>query len=74
MTLDVEFEEQCHAPYWPAQSGRQTASQHLDILVEDLADAVDWAAACGARLADVQPQEDDRVLLDPAGHPFCLFR
>ena len=27
----------------------------------------------GATLADFQPQEDVRVYLDPAGHPFCLF-
>jgi hypothetical protein len=24
-------------------------------------------------LADVQPQDDVRVLFDPSGHPFCLF-
>ena len=24
-------------------------------------------------LADFQPQDDVRVCLDPAGHPFCLF-
>ena len=23
--------------------------------------------------ADEQPQDDVRVLIDPAGHPFCLF-
>jgi hypothetical protein len=27
----------------------------------------------GATLAQVQPQDDVRVLLDPDGHPFCLF-
>jgi len=27
----------------------------------------------GATLAEFQPQEDVRVLLDPAGHPFCLY-
>ena len=31
------------------------------------------AAAAGAVLADFQPQEDVRVFLDPAGHPFCLW-
>ena len=25
------------------------------------------------KLADFQPQEDVRVYLDPAGHPFCLW-
>jgi hypothetical protein len=27
----------------------------------------------GAVLAEVQPQDDVRVLFDPSGHPFCLF-
>ena len=31
------------------------------------------AVACGAVLAEYQPQELVRVLLDPAGHPFCLW-
>ncbi|MGB6455424.1 MAG: VOC family protein [Streptosporangiaceae bacterium] len=42
--------------------------------VDDLASAVEWAIACGARIAEFQPQEDVRVMFDPAGHPFCLFR
>jgi hypothetical protein len=46
---------------------------HLDIAVEDLAAAVAWAVEAGATLAGYQPQENVRVLLDPAGHPFCLF-
>ena len=39
--------------------------------------SVYWAVVAGseqgATLADFQPQEDVRVCLDPAGHPFCLF-
>jgi Glyoxalase-like domain len=31
------------------------------------------AVAAGAVLAGYQPQDDVRVYLDPAGHPFCLF-
>jgi hypothetical protein len=27
---------------------------------------------CGSRRG-VQPEDDNRVYLDPAGHPFCLF-
>jgi hypothetical protein len=27
----------------------------------------------GAELACHQPQDDVRVLLDPVGHPFCLY-
>jgi hypothetical protein len=50
---------------------------HLDIWVEDLAAGVAWATACGAREARSQPEDRDltrlRTMLDPAGHPFCLW-
>jgi hypothetical protein len=46
---------------------------HLDIGVADLATGVEWAVSCGAREADRQPQPGVRVMLDPEGHPFCLF-
>ena len=41
-------------------------------------DAADWdgvayASERGAVLAEHQPQEKVRVMLDPAGHPFCLY-
>lgn len=60
-------------PVWPAEPGRQRQMMHLDIAVDDLATAVEDALALGARLAEFQSQEDVRVLLDPAGHPFCLY-
>ena len=47
---------------------------HLDIGVDDLDAAGAHAVAAGAVLAEYQPQEHVRVYLDPAGHPFCLFR
>ena len=34
--------------------------------------AVEDALGKGATLAEHQPQDDVRVMLDPAGHPFCL--
>jgi hypothetical protein len=46
---------------------------HLDIKVDDMEAAGAHALASGATLADYQPQDDVRVYLDPAGHPFCLF-
>ena len=46
---------------------------HLDIEVDDLETAGARAVAAGAALADFQPQDDVRVYLDPAGHPFCLW-
>ncbi|MGB7237372.1 MAG: VOC family protein [Rhodococcus sp. (in: high G+C Gram-positive bacteria)] len=32
-----------------------------------------WATEQGATLADHQPQVGVRVMIDPDGHPFCLF-
>jgi catechol 2,3-dioxygenase-like lactoylglutathione lyase family enzyme len=67
-------EEEAHVPpVWPAGPGDQQMQVHLDIEVDDLAAAGEVALAAGARLADVQPQDDVRVYLDPAGHPFCLW-
>lgn len=45
---------------------------HFDFQVGDLDEAVAEALALGATLASDQPQDTVRVLLDPAGHPFCL--
>jgi hypothetical protein len=46
---------------------------HLDIRVDDLYAAGAHAIAAGATLAEYQPEADNRVYLDPAGHPFCLW-
>jgi len=72
-TLNFEYERCFQRPVWPAEEGKQTASQHLDIHVDDLAAAVNWAESHGARLADFQPQDRVRVMIDPDDHPFCLF-
>ena len=72
-TLNFEYEEHYAAPTWPSAPGRQHITAHLDIVVADLDESVAWALATGATLAEYQPQDLVRVLLDPAGHPFCLF-
>jgi catechol 2,3-dioxygenase-like lactoylglutathione lyase family enzyme len=61
-------------PVWPPVDGSQRPMMHLDFQVGDLDDAVAEALALGATLAAVQPNQHVRVLLDPAGHPFCLCR
>ena len=35
--------------------------------------AAEIAVDSGGSLADQQPREDLRIILDPAGHPLCLF-
>ncbi|NOX28443.1 MAG: VOC family protein [Actinobacteria bacterium] len=58
------------APDWP-DGGPQQA--HLDFDVTDLDDAEAALLRIGAAKASVQPSPDDwRVMLDPAGHPFCI--
>jgi catechol 2,3-dioxygenase-like lactoylglutathione lyase family enzyme len=60
-------------PTWPATRGEQQMMMHLDIEVGDMELAAAHAESAGAVLAEYQPQDDVRVYLDPAGHPFCLF-
>jgi len=71
--LSFQTEERHVPPIWPAGEGDQQMMMHLDIAVENLNDSVQWALEAGATLADLQPDLDNRVMLDPAGHPFCLF-
>jgi hypothetical protein len=60
-------------PVWPPQDGQQQMMAHLDLEVPDLDAAEAAAVRAGARVADFQPQDSVRVMLDPAGHPFCLY-
>jgi catechol-2,3-dioxygenase len=60
-------------PVWPSTPGAQQMMMHLDFEVADLASAVAHALELGAQEARFQPQDNVRVLLDPARHPFCLY-
>lgn len=71
--LSFQLEPDHVPPVWPATVDRPQMQVHLDIEVDDLEAAVAVAVDAGGRLADVQPQDDVRVLIDPAGHPFCLW-
>ncbi|HET7017477.1 MAG TPA: VOC family protein [Streptosporangiaceae bacterium] len=71
--LSFHVDEGHVPPVWPAAPGDQQMQMHLDIEVEDLDAAGAHAIAAGAVLAGFQPQDDVRVFLDPAGHPFCLW-
>jgi catechol 2,3-dioxygenase-like lactoylglutathione lyase family enzyme len=59
------------APDWP--EGAPPKQFHLDFTVDDLDEAERTALEIGAKKAGHQPEPDRwRVLLDPAGHPFCI--
>jgi catechol 2,3-dioxygenase-like lactoylglutathione lyase family enzyme len=72
--LSFQTEPHYVGPTWPSEPDHQQMMLHLDIEVDDLDSAVAFAQDCGAVLADYQPQAQVRVCLDPAGHPFCLYR
>jgi catechol 2,3-dioxygenase-like lactoylglutathione lyase family enzyme len=71
----ISFQEAAEyvRPAWPAEPGKQLMMMHVDVAVDDLDAAVAAAQELGATRAGYQPQEDCVVLLDPAGHPFCLY-
>lgn len=71
--LAFQLEPKYQRPVWPAEDGKPQMSMHLDIEVDDLRASVEYALSVGAELAEFQPQEKVRVLLDPDGHPFCLY-
>ena len=71
MWLTAVRVESYSAPTWP--DGTVPKQIHLDLAVDDLALAESEALGLGAVRSDVQPAPDRFVvLLDPAGHPFCL--
>lgn len=59
-------------PVWPEEPEEQQQMAHLDFAVNDLDAAVQYAIHCGATVADKQFSDNWRVMIDPAGHPFCL--
>jgi catechol 2,3-dioxygenase-like lactoylglutathione lyase family enzyme len=71
--LGFQTSPEYQPPTWPAVEGKQQMMLHLDFEVRDLETGVRHALDLGATLADFQPQEKVRVLLDPVGHPFCLY-
>ncbi len=71
--LAFQLEESYVAPVWPGGADTQQMQFHLDVAVRDVEAAVSDATGMGATLAEFQPQQDVRVLLDPDGHPFCLY-
>lgn len=61
-------------PTWPSPAVPMQA--HLDFSVADLAQAERELRRHGATTPEHQPHRGDGllVMLDPAGHPFCIAR
>jgi catechol 2,3-dioxygenase-like lactoylglutathione lyase family enzyme len=71
--LSIQTSANYVRPTWPNADGQQQMMLHLDFEVVDLEAAVAHALELGAEEASYQPQDNVRVMLDPAGHPFCLY-
>ncbi len=69
--LGFQRVDRYQAPQWPGQAVPQQI--HLDFRVADLEQAEAFLLQLGATKPDNQPAgARGRVLLDPAGHPFCI--
>ena len=75
--LNIQAEPNYVAPAWPERAGDPQKQLHFEILVTDVDAAAAVVVANGGSEAAWQPPDRDRdrlrVMLDPAGHPFCLF-
>ncbi|MDT7544155.1 MAG: hypothetical protein QOE17_390 [Gaiellales bacterium] len=71
MLLSFQALPNYRPPTWPSD----VAHIHFEWAVHDLDVALSWLQDRGARLAEHQDPKDVglRVMLDPAGHPFCVM-
>jgi catechol 2,3-dioxygenase-like lactoylglutathione lyase family enzyme len=69
--LTMQRVEDHQPPDWP--EGGVPKQLHLELAVSDLEEAEAKALAMGAVKPETQPSPELwRVLVDPAGHPFCI--
>jgi catechol 2,3-dioxygenase-like lactoylglutathione lyase family enzyme len=77
MGINIQADDDYVRPVWPQQPDAPAMMMHFEVEVRDVDSAVAEAVALGATEAEWQPPDRDplllRVLLDPAGHPFCLW-
>lgn len=77
--LGFQFDQDYTRPVWPGDKGDQLQMIHLDIQVDDRLKAQEFALSLGATMPEeqfCQPEWPSQwvTMLDPAGHPFCLFQ
>jgi catechol 2,3-dioxygenase-like lactoylglutathione lyase family enzyme len=64
-------------PVWPEAPAKQQKMMHLDFFPDDhdYDGAINRALSLGAKRAEAQYNPEHwTVMLDPAGHPFCICR
>ena len=72
--LGFQTDEDYVPPVWPTEKGKQAQMMHLDFSSADVTAAIAFALECGAVVAPTQFYDNGgKVMLDPAGHPFCLM-
>lgn len=75
--INIQGDDQYVPPVWPEAPGEQQKMMHFEIEVDDVETGVRRAINAGGTEAPHQPPDRDadriRVVLDPAGHPMCLF-
>jgi catechol 2,3-dioxygenase-like lactoylglutathione lyase family enzyme len=75
--LNIQGETWYRPPRWPERPGEPTKMLHFEVEVDDVDAAVARAIDAGGTEAPWQPPDRDleriRIVLDPAGHPLCLF-
>jgi len=59
-------------PVWPSDNENQQQMAHIDFFVDNLIETEELAIKLGAKKSEIQFYEDSTVMLDPAGHPFCI--
>ena len=75
--LNIQGETWYEPPTWPEEPGSLTKMLHLEIEVDDLEAAGSSALDAGGTEAPggrrPTTRSGIRTMLDPAGHPLCLF-
>jgi hypothetical protein len=75
--INIQGDPGYESPTWPEQPGELAKMMHFEVQVDDLDEAINRTLELGGAEAPWQPpdrnRERIRVMLDPAGHPLCLF-
>jgi catechol 2,3-dioxygenase-like lactoylglutathione lyase family enzyme len=75
--INIQAQDWYVPPAWPEHPAGQTKMIHFECGVSDMEAAVALVVQAGGMVAPYQPYDRDPsrllVVLDPAGHPFCLL-